>query len=51
MDLSVLNNLRNAVLISLNYSWPVMSRDIQLNNEHSVDKFDPDYVVVFPFYQ
>lgn len=47
----MLVNLRNAILISLNYSWPVMSKDIKINDEHSPDKYDPDYVVIFPFYE
>lgn len=35
IDEDMLVNLRNAILISLNYSWPVMSKDIKLNDQHS----------------
>lgn len=51
VDEGLLLNLRNAILISLNYSWPVMSKDIKLNDERSVEKYDPDYVVIFPYYE
>lgn len=47
----MLVNLRNAILISLNYSWPVMSKDIKLNDENSPEKYDPEYVVIFPSYE
>ena len=41
IDEALLVNLRNAILISLNYSWSVMSKDIKLNDEKSPEKYDP----------